>query len=173
ILTFQGLPMINPQLDMHTVYRVGGVNIFIIITGTKNSPVVTLQSEPPMPQNDIISYLIFGRAAEDLSQRESANLQAQTFALLGRIVAMQVMGIFGEKFSIDTIQIRASKQGTPSLEIGKYLARDVYVSYSKELGLQESEKFTVEYYLYSNLTLETEIRADDRSGIDLIWKKDF
>ncbi|MGA1870792.1 MAG: translocation/assembly module TamB domain-containing protein [bacterium] len=173
VLTFQGLTVINPQIDMRTVYRVGGVNIFIIITGTKNAPVVTLQSDPSMPQNDIISYLIFGRATEDLSQRESANLQAQAFALVGRIVAMQVMGIFGEKFSVDTIQIRASKQGTPSLEIGKYLARDVYVAYSRELGQQKSEMLTVEYYLYSNLTLETEIRADDRSGIDLIWKKDF
>jgi len=132
-----------------------------------------LQSEPPLSQDDIISYLVFGRATEDLNQRESAGLQGEAFALLGRVVATQVMGVFGEKLPVDTIQIRASEQGTSSLEFGKYVTRDVFVSFGKEFGLEGSEQLRVEYYLYSNLTLETEIRSDERSGVDLIWKKDF
>ncbi len=173
LIQFQGLPQMNPILDMKTVYKVGDINIFILITGTKNAPLVSLQSEPPLSQDDIVSYLVFGRATEDLNQRESAGLQGEAFALLGRVVATQVMGVFGEKLPVDTIQIRASEQGTSSLEFGKYVTRDVFVSFGKEFGLEGSEQLRVEYYLYSNLTLETEIRSDERSGVDLIWKKDF
>lgn len=172
-LQFQGLPEINPLLDMKTVYTAREVQIFIFITGTKNAPIITLQSEPPLPQNEIISYLVFGRPAEELNQRESATLQGEAFALLGRIVATQVLGVFGEKLPVDTIQVRASEQGTSSLELGKYLTRDVFISFGKEFGLAGTEQIRVEYYFYSNLTIETEIRSDERSGIDLIWKKDF
>ncbi len=173
VMLFQGTKEINPLLDIKTLYQVGEINIFILITGSKNAPVIALQSEPPLSQNDIISYLVFGRAVEDLNQRESAGLQAEAFALLGRVVATEVLGIFGEKLPVDTIQIRASDQGTQSLELGKYITSDIFVTIGKEFGFDGTEQLRVEYYLYSNLILETEIRSDERSGIDLIWKKDF
>ncbi|MGA1874414.1 MAG: translocation/assembly module TamB domain-containing protein [bacterium] len=172
-IRFQGLPEINPLLDMKTVYRIRDVEVYILITGTKNKPIVSLQSEPPLPQNEIVSYLVFGRATADLNQRESASLQGEAFALLGRVVATQVLGVLGEKLPVDTIQIRASEEGTSSLEVGKYLTQDVFVSFGKEFGVEGSEQLRVEYYLYSNITLEAEIRSDERSGMDIIWKKDF
>jgi len=175
IVQFQGTPEINPLLDMITVYKVGETNINILITGTRKSPIVRLQSDDKtLSQDQIISLLVFGHPLENLNQREAASLQGEAFALLGRMVAMQVLGIFGEKLPLDTVQIRASKEGTSTLEVGKYLTRNIFVSFGKEFGQEKgSEQIVVEYYLYSNLTLNAEIRNDQRSGVDLIWKKDF
>jgi translocation and assembly module TamB len=175
IVQFQGLPEINPLLDMTTVYKVGETNIFILITGTRKSPIVRLESDDKtLSQDQIVSLLVFGQPIENLNQRESASLQGEAFALLGRVVATQVLGVFGEKLPVDTVQIRASKEGTSTLEVGKYLTRNIFVSFGKEFGQEKgAEQIVVEYYLYSNLTLNAEIRNDQRSGVDLIWKKDF
>ncbi|MEW6379715.1 MAG: translocation/assembly module TamB domain-containing protein [bacterium] len=174
-IQFQGLPEINPLIDMETVYRVGETNIYILISGTRKAPVVRLQSDDPtLSQDQIISLLVFGQQLENLNQREAASLQGEAFALLGRVVATQVLGIFGEKLPVDTVQIRASKEGISTLEVGKYLTRNVFVSFGKEFGQEKgAEQVVVEYYLYSNLTLEAEIRNDQNSSVDLIWKKDF
>jgi|GEM_PF-4813388 len=175
LIQFQGLPEINPLLDMETVYRIRETNIYILITGTRKAPLVRLQSDDKsLSQDKIISLLVFGQPLENLNQREAASLQGEAFALLGRVVATQVLGIFGEKLPVDTVQIRASKEGTSTLEVGKYLTRNIFVSFGKEFGQEKgSEQIVVEYYLYSNLTLAAEIRSDQNSSVDLIWKKDF
>ena len=83
---FQGLSEINPILDMQTLYSVRGIDIFITISGTKNSPIVSLHSDPPMQQNEIVSYLVFG---------EMLNMLQWIFGIV--LVAGSAMAIVAEK----------------------------------------------------------------------------
>ena len=71
--TFMGGPALDPLLQLSAIYNVqrqGQENLAIQInvSGTLTSPRVTLQSnsQPPLSQSDLLSYLAFGQPASSL-----------------------------------------------------------------------------------------------------------
>ncbi|MBN2963571.1 translocation/assembly module TamB domain-containing protein [Sulfurospirillum sp. T05] len=59
-LYFRGLSPLDPVLDIHARYAHNEVDISIRISGTQSNPRIYLSSNPIMPQQDILSLLIFG-----------------------------------------------------------------------------------------------------------------
>ena len=53
------------------------------IVGTVRAPLVRLTSEPPVPDNEKLSWLLTGGPSESGSARESAALAAAAAALMG------------------------------------------------------------------------------------------
>lgn len=75
-ISFFGTPDINPSLDILASYRVRTqatgttlpLTILVQLTGSVQQPRVQLTSDtrPPLPESDLLSYLIFGRAGFEL-----------------------------------------------------------------------------------------------------------
>src|SRR5262249_26353450 len=56
----------------------------IRLTGPARAPEVTLTSDPPLPDDEILPQILFGHSVEDLSPLEAAQLAASLAALSGR-----------------------------------------------------------------------------------------
>lgn len=54
-------PLVNPTLRVFAAKDVGRIQAGVHITGTAQNPVVTLASNPAMPERDILGYLFMGR----------------------------------------------------------------------------------------------------------------
>jgi translocation and assembly module TamB len=60
-MNYVGDPLVNPKLTVFAAKDVGRVQAGVHITGTAQTPVVTLASNPAMPERDILGYLFMGR----------------------------------------------------------------------------------------------------------------
>jgi hypothetical protein len=90
IVRFQGIPGINPDLDITATNRLrtfDGDRFDVIATvgGTLLAPRVSLSSNAPFPigESDLVSYLIFGRPTYALASGQSAQAEGASRALLG------------------------------------------------------------------------------------------
>ncbi|HSE83470.1 MAG TPA: translocation/assembly module TamB domain-containing protein, partial [Thermodesulfobacteriota bacterium] len=177
-VSFQGIPEINPLLDVTALYQVSNVKIFVNIGGTVQKPEIKLTSEPPMQETDIFSYLVFGTSSDKIGAGERVSLESRAAQMLGNLAAGQLKGIVGEELSLDVIQVKAG-EGGPELEVGKYLTDDLYIAYERgpsELITTSTPTVTnrvrVEYRLFDFLTLQSDAGGDQAGG-DVFFQFDY
>jgi translocation and assembly module TamB len=126
-------------------------------------------SEPAMPQQDQLSYLVLGRPLESASASESSAMSRAALALGlkgGNFVSERINKNLGlDEFGIQT------DPGEPATEasfvIGKYLTPSLYVSYG--VGLFEPvNTLKLKYTISGRWQLVTESSSEASSG-DVIY----
>jgi len=148
---FMGTPGVNPRMNIRTATRLRTtdeiLNIVATMEGTLLEPRITLgsDSEPPLPQSELASYLIFGRPSPFLSAGELSIVESATGAVsslgLG-VVANQLGAAVAQQVGLDYLAIttptdadflgagsgfRGSVAAT-QFELGQYIAEDVFVA---------------------------------------------
>ena len=169
-LLFDGGPITNPGLDLRAT-RAPRDNILVgvQVRGALDAPQLNLFSDPPMSQDQQLSWLVLGRPVDsgtDDAQREAVASAALALGLRGSDF---VAGKIGDKLGLDEISI-GSKPGQTAdqarFTIGKYLSPRLYVSYGVGL-FQPGHSVQLEYDLGGGFKLSTETGVE--SGGDLIY----
>ncbi|MGV8074170.1 MAG: translocation/assembly module TamB domain-containing protein [Syntrophobacteraceae bacterium] len=187
-LAFLGAPKPDPQLRILCEKEVSDAIIQVHVTGPLSQTRLALSSMPSMNRVDILSYLIFGHPAGELSSNESSQLQTRAAAWLGSETSQLLKGLLGETpFAPDTLQFRGatgkidrSNRATTSykeeggvIEVGKYLTPDLYVTYEHGVMGEDQKQVQVEYRMNRHLSIQTQIGGADESGVDVFWRHDF
>lgn len=146
---FVGTPGINPTLDIQAVSRIRRVgndplSVTATVSGTLTQPRVSLSTdEQGVPQSDLVSYLVFGRPAHELSSGQSALVQGATGAgvtYLTGVAANRIGAAVAQQIGVDYLSIsqagdfQAGNLGILStalantqVEIGQYINQNVFV----------------------------------------------
>jgi translocation and assembly module TamB len=142
---FLGTADLNPELDITAAHQIrsgagaGGqsnLTIVVRVTGTAEYPRVTLTSDtqPPLPESELLNYLVFGQPSFRLSQQQSFAQQVVVQEVLGGIL-MQGLGQLG--LPCQYLHLRGTETmvgsplarlGSTSLECGVQLLRDVFLT---------------------------------------------
>jgi translocation and assembly module TamB len=123
-----------------------------------------------MSDTDKMSYLLLGRPASEASGAEAGLLLQAAASLIpgggGGAVQSQIQSTLG----LDTLELRAESQEAEgaAVELGKYLAPDLYVSYIAGLQQQAVDIFRVRYDLARHWLLQAESTTRG-SGADLLF----
>jgi translocation and assembly module TamB len=155
-LIFGGGAISNPGLDLRVSRTASdGTVAGFQVTGTAQSPVLTLFSTPAMSQNDALSYIMFGKPLSESSGSGAAAIQ--TASQLSVQGTDQLARGVADKFGIQDASVE-SKEGSlqeASLFLGTYLSPKLYVSYG--IGLFESSTtIRVRYRMGSHWSVQTE-----------------
>jgi autotransporter translocation and assembly factor TamB len=94
IVTLPGTPKQQPYIVARATHEMDDGTMIINITGPVNKPHIEITSDPPKPTNDLMSQLIFGQPASNLSQQQF-NAERQAVGVLGGITASKIQNILG------------------------------------------------------------------------------
>jgi len=193
-LSYAGGPINQPTLDILALRTAGEVRAGITAGGLLRAPVIKLYSEPPMPDVDILSYILFGHpfgtgsgleqagmmaqvAGALLSRGQSASLQDQIKSRLGlstlELESPGSRGLMGYKQIPTTPGGQANAAGGVSqtmLTVGKYLTPRLYFSYGRSL-FTGGNLFRLRYDIFKKWQIETQ--TGSASGVDLYYKIEF
>ena len=165
---YSSSPLDNPGLDLR-VARLGkdsstgdDITAGAQIRGTLKKPQLTLFSTPTMPDPDILSYLVMGRASKG---GESA-LLFKAAGALGMGGGALTKGL-GDAFGLDSLELGGSGGDDTSLMLGKYLTPDLYVGYGVGL-LNAINTFNVKYRISKRVMFES-ASSIVGTGADLIY----
>ncbi len=171
-LLFSSSPLDNPGLNLRVVRESDNSTTGESITagaqidGTLKKPLLTLFSNPKMPNSSILSYLVLGRAAQGGSGNESALLYKAANAM--GFGAGTLTKSLSEAFGLDALQLNSGDSSkATSLMLGKYLAPNLYVGYG--VGLFNAvNTFNVKYRISKRLLFESNSSAFG-VGADLVY----
>lgn len=130
-LQFDG-PVSNPGLDVYALRKNQTVEAGVQVSGTMRSPVVRLVSNPPVPDQEKLAWLVLGHGAASAAGAETALLQAAAGALAGAGQDGPAGQTFARRFGLDEVGLR-SGAGGPLVSFGKRLSERIYVEYEQGL----------------------------------------
>jgi len=170
-VAFTGLPKMDATLSMKATCRVAKLTVIMLLGGTLTNPQVAFQSEPPVDQADIFSYLLFGKPTGQLTQSQGIHLQETALGIVGGMAAKQLKRILGKRLSPDIIDVR--REGGGGFEVGKYLTKELFLTYERQFGLEESDQARLEYQVTDHFNINSQIGNEKTSGMDLFWTLDY
>ena len=191
VLTFQGGSEYDPQVDLKAsyVFRTQArekKTLLLQVGGKASQPDISFYlDDSAISEGDAISYLIFGRSMNELTQGQRSGLaagggnsgieKAGLSAGLG-MVSAKLSRFLGNKFNLDYVEIKGEDNWQSATFVaGKYITNDLFMSYEKSFGRTQSEDIaseviTLEYELTRFLFLQL-IQGDPKaSGAEIIFK---
>jgi translocation and assembly module TamB len=173
-ILFDG-PLDNPALDIVALRKHLPVEAGVEIVGTVRAPLVRLTSNPPVPDNEKLAWLLTGGPSGSESARESAALAAAAAALMGS-EGKPLTQQFANKIGLDEISVAQRDTGSiddPSgqvVTLGKRITDRLYVAYEQGVELA-SNALRIEYVLSRYLTVSA--FAGTNSGIALNFRRNW
>lgn len=172
---FNGDPVRNSSLAVLGTLETNSIIAEALVSGPLTNPNLTLRSNPPMPQADILSHLIFGRGAAEISSQQSNQLRRSIKELKSMSSGNNVLDNVRGKFGIDRIEFSRGS-GTEledvSVQIGKYLTQGLYVGFNRGIT-SASNRIVLEAAIQPNLKLQAEISDTAEGELHLKWRHDY
>jgi translocation and assembly module TamB len=156
-ITFRGDSPPDPALNVTAERVISGIVAHVTVGGTMREPTVTLSSQPPLDQTDILSLIVFNQPANRLGQGQATNLGERAASLAG--------GFVGEG---------------PTVTIGHQVSEKLFLKFRQLFGTRDVSEFELEYQLTDFLRLQGSFaegqtsaqrnltRRVERAGIDLV-----
>lgn len=166
LLSFQG-PIDNPGVDILAMRRNMTVEAGVQVQGSARNPRVQLYSEPTVPDNEKLSWLLFGHGTENMERSDSAILLQGLSALLsddngGPSLSERVLDTVGiEEVELKTVKSTDSKP-TQVMTVSKRIGQNWQFSIEKSLnGLNDAVKLA--YQLSRRWSLVSRWGTDESS----------
>lgn len=175
-ITFDRLSANNPLLDIRAEYETGdGVTAIIAVSGRGEAPVISLQSSPELPSEDVMALVLFGKPAQELGPVETLQI-AEALASLSGVGPFGGQGVTGrlrQALRLDLFNIDPDlENGGGALTVGKYVTDGVFISATQD-AQGRNGSVRVEYEVTDNISVETELAQDGDQTVSANWKRDF
>ena len=170
-INFNG-PLSKATLSLLAETETTDITAQVKIEGTIEDPDIELTSTPERPQDEILSVLLFGRSATELSTIEAAQLAGALAQFSGSGAGFDLLGGLRDAFGIGQLSVGFSEDGTAQITGGRYLAKNVYLQVFSGAG-QDQTGAIIEWEIRKNLSLRSRLQADNDQAISLKYKKDF
>jgi translocation and assembly module TamB len=169
-ITFVGQTPPRPILDIEAVARARDVTAVVRITGEATAPEIALESEPPLPQDEILARLLFNRSVRDLGPADAVQLAAAVNTLRGG--GPGPLGQVREALGLDTLDVSGEGVQDGRVRAGRHLNDQVYVEVGRgaEAG---SEDVRLEVEILPNLSLGAGTGAQTQGDVGLRWRFDY
>ncbi len=165
---FTGAYPPDPILDMTAVQEKGDFTLMVNLSGSVSNIDISLESEPPYPQEEILSRFLFNRELSQITPVQAVQLALALKTLATGGSGVGVMGRIRQMLSVDELEIQqAEGSGGTVLGVGKYVNQDVYFKAEKTLA-DEGGKIIVDIELSPRFSLETEVGSTNMGG-EIQW----
>ncbi len=172
---FRGGALTDPDINITATTTVNGITAVISITGTGQRPQIAFSSTPTLPQDEVLSRLLFGTSPTNLSATEAIQLAAALNSLRGSGGGgLNPLGKLRSATGFDRLRIVGADQATgkgTSLAAGKYLTDNIYVEV-----VTDAKGFTstqLEIALTKALSLLSSAGGVGGSNASLKYSKDY
>lgn len=170
----------NPLLDISISRKVEDATIYILVTGSAKKPVISFRSDPATyDQGQIIAMVLSG------SSRGGGSIQQQALGALSSLVVGKLKDQLGAAVPVDVIKFDvggndAMGANQSSLEIGKYLRDNLYLSYTHRFGnpstilrRMNNDQVALEWWFLRNYQIHLMGGDQGVGSLNLYWNKRF
>lgn len=173
-IRFAGESPVNPVLDVAAEARVRGLNAQIRVTGRSQRPEIAFTSVPQLPQDELLSRILFGTSITSLSAPEAVQLAAAVASLNDPRGGLDPINAIRRSIGLDRLRILPADvtQGIGTqFAAGKYLGRRVYVEVVTDA--QGYSATMVEYQLTRWLSILSSISTIGRESVNVRISRDY
>ena len=139
------------------------------VTGTAARPEIKLSSTPVLPQDEVLSQVLFGSSAAQLTGAQAAEL-ASTLASLSGGGGFDVLGRLRQFAGLDRLAFGQGVSGT-GVSGGKYVSDSVYIELTG--GGREGPSAAVEWRVRRNFSVISRVGTQGDTQLSIEYNRTF
>ena len=174
IIRFRGESPPDPLLDIRAEAQVQGLDASVEVRGTGLRPDIRFASVPPLPQDELLSRILFGTSLANLKPAEAVQLAAAVASLQSRSGNLDPINAIRRAVGLDQLRVLPADVATgrkTALSAGKYIGRKLFVEVITD-G-QGYSATRVEYQVTRWLSLLSSISTIGRTSANVRISKDY
>ena len=166
-VTFQG--DLTPFVRLVAITEAEALTASIIVEGPADAIDVRFESNPDVPQEEILAQIFFGRDLSQLSPLQALQLANSVATLAGRGNGGLLENLRGSA-GLDDLDLTTDAEGNTAIRAGKYISDNVYTDV--QLG-EGGARVTLNLDLTENLTVRGAAGASGETSIGIFFEKDY
>lgn len=174
VIRFRGESPVDPLLDIRAEARVQGLDASVLVRGTGLKPEITFASIPALPQDELLSRILFGTSITNLSAPEAIQLAAAVAALQSGEGNLDPINAVRRAVGLDRLRVVPADIATgqkTAISAGKYIGRKLFVEVITD-G-QGYSATRIEYQVTRWLSLLSSISTIGRTSANVRISKDY
>ena len=174
IVRFNGGSPPNPTLDIAAETQATGLTVVLQISGTADQPQVAFTSTPALPQEEVLSRLLFGQSVAELSAIQALQLASSVASLQGGGGGLNPLGKLRQATGFDRLRVlgadKTQGRGT-ALAVGEYLGDKIYLEVTTDVRGYTATQ--VEIALTRALAVITQVGGSGGTNVGIRYGKDY
>jgi translocation and assembly module TamB len=172
VIDFTNGDPLNPAITLHASTEVKDLTGKITVTGAAQRPEIRFSSSPSLPEDEVLSRVLFGQSITNLSATEALQLASAVNSLRGS--GISTTSRLRNFTGIDRLRVvgadTATGRGT-SLAAGKYLTGNIYVEVVTDAKGFMTTQFDIA--LSRALSLLSQTGSANETSVKLRYSKDY
>jgi autotransporter translocation and assembly factor TamB len=163
-------------LDLTATHSAKDKVFKVNISGFQDSMKFNFSSDPAMPQDEVLSNLMFDKSSGSITPMQAVNLAQTLNSLRGGRKTETPLSKMQNLMSANNITIGQGDDGGMNLGMGRYLTDKVYMELTADSDSKNGNpvKTRTEIELRHNINLESETGGSSGiGGVSLQWKNDY
>lgn len=162
----------NPYIDIIGETRLADTQVQVFLTGPARDFRLSLASVPSLPQDELLSLILFGRSLRQISPFQAVRL-AQAAAQMSGIqgVSLDFLDSIKSGLGLREVEVGRDDDDNTAVGVGGYVGGKYYVRTQRNVSGQDRTR--VEIQLTPTISVETEVGSDSRQGGGVSWRHDY
>ena len=160
---------LDPDLNFIATSEANGTHIIITVRGRVSNLSVNFSSEPALPEDEVLSQLIFNRSIDQLSPIQLAQLAVAASELAGGNTSL--LGSLRSATGLDELDVTTDAEGNFGVRAGRYIQENIYLGV--ETGAKGDAKATINLDVTEHLRLRGSTGTDGDTGGGIFYEKDY
>lgn len=163
-------PLGRSRLAFAAENEAADLTAILNVSGTIDDPQVSFNSDPALPQDEVLARILFGRSATDLSALEAAQLGAAIASLSGSGGGYDAIGKVRSGIGLDQLALRSDAGGNTVIAVGKQVAENVFLELTS--GGSDGTTAAVEWRPWRFLQVVGTTTQIGENTVSVRWRKD-
>lgn len=167
-ITLQG--SLDPYLRFVATTDAGDVAVQVIVEGFASAPEVRFASDPDLPQEEVVSRLIFGRGLDNISPFQAAQMASAVATLSGNSRG-DVVGKLRGAIGLSDLDVTQTEDGGTEVSAGAYISDKVYTEVTADS--EGKQRINLNFDLSDSITIKGGASNDGSSGVGVFFERDY
>lgn len=173
-VTFTGSSPPVPDINLVAAAVAPSMTGIVRLRGPATDPEFELASEPELPQDEVLSQLLFDRDTSRLTPLQGVRLANAVSRLEGG--GFDTMGALRDITGLDVVDFGNADFGDEESETtataGRYVAENVFIGIDQGLS-SGSTRARVEIELTPRITVRSDVDDRSQTGVGIEWRMDY
>lgn len=160
----------DPVIDFSATSEVEDVQVTMRISGLASEPELEVTSVPELPEDEALSYFLFGKDPTNISALQAIQLAAAIRTLTGQGGA-GLTDQLRQSLNVDELDIGTDEDGNAEATVGKYISESIYTDLT--VNSDGTSEVHLNLDVTPNLTVRGSADNDGDSSLGVFFERDY
>jgi translocation and assembly module TamB len=161
----------DPYIRLLATSRSGGYTIGVNMIGRLSALEISFTSSPPLPEDEVLAQLLFGRSVSALSPVQLLQMADAATSLAGGSSQSGLFATLREGLGLDDLDLQTDEEGNAALRAGRYLSDNIYTDVTIDQDGNTGASINID--LTPNVTARGTVSTDGSSRFGVFYERDY